>query len=272
MPRKEVRPLRDLDEFRQCERVQFHTWGAPGVTCEALLAAHKYGGAMIGTLIGGRVVGFIFAFLAWYHGRLAHWSHMMAVEAGYRDQGFGFKMKLVHRRFALERRIKSICWTFDPLQSRNANLNIARLGARAEEYLPDCYGRFPSSLEGGLPSDRWVVNWRISTARVESRLRGKLPRFDPSLPRVNETRLNAAGFPQNRAIRLDLSDRRLLVEIPSSTEAMRAESMPLARRWRFEARRIFQYYLAREYRVEDFFPPKLATQGRCYYLLQRARP
>ena len=53
---------------------------------------------------------------------------------------------------------------------------------------------------------------------------------------------------------------------------MRAESMPLARRWRFEARRIFQYYLAREYRVEDFFPPKLATQGRCYYLLQRARP
>jgi predicted GNAT superfamily acetyltransferase len=272
MPRIEVRPLKDLDEIRQCERIQSHTWGAPGVTSEALLAAQKYGGALIGTLIGGRVVGFIFAFLAQYHGRRAHWSHMMAVEARYRDQGFGFKMKLVHRQFALAHGIKSICWTFDPLQSRNACLNISRLGALAEEYVPDCYGRFPSPLEGGLPSDRWVVNWRISTARVGARLRGKVSPFDPALPRVNDTRPNAAGFAQNRAIRLDLTDRRLLVEIPSNTEAMRAESMPLARRWRSEARHTFQHYLARGYRVEDFFPPKPATEGRCYYLLQRAQP
>jgi predicted GNAT superfamily acetyltransferase len=52
----------------------------------------------------------------------------MAVEAKYRDQGFGFRMKLAHRQIALERGLKSICWTFDPLQSRNARLNISRLG------------------------------------------------------------------------------------------------------------------------------------------------
>ena len=40
-------------------------------------------------------------------------------------------------------------------------------------------GAFPSLLEKGLPSDRWVVNWRIATARVEKRLRGELPPFDP---------------------------------------------------------------------------------------------
>ena len=141
------------------------------------------------------MVGFIFAFLAQYHGRLAHWSHMMAVEAKYRDQGFGFKMKLVHRQVALERGIKSICWTFDPLQSRNARLNISRLGALAEEYVPDCYGRFPSLLEKGLPSDRWVVNWRISTARVEERLRGETPPFDPALPRVNDHTKECPGLP-----------------------------------------------------------------------------
>ena len=269
MPRVEVRLLKNLEECRQCERVQTHTWGAPGVTCEALTAAAKYGGALIGTLIDGKVVGFIFAFLAQYHGRLAHWSHMMAVEAKYRDRGFGFKMKMVHRQVALERGIKSICWTFDPLQSRNARLNISRLGARAEEYVPDCYGRFPSLLEKGLPSDRWVVNWRISTARVEKRLRGETLPFDPALPRVNDTRLNAQGFPQNRAIRLDLADRRLLVETPAQTDAMRTKAMPLARRWRLEARRIFQHYLAEGYGVEDFFPPQPSTEGRCFYLLRR---
>src|SRR5271157_1930349 len=196
MPRVEVRLLRNVDEARQCELVQTHVWGAPGVTREAMTAAHKYGGALIGTLIDGKVVGFIFAFLAQYRGRLVHWSHMMAVEAKYRDQGWGLRMKRVHRQIALERGLKSICWTFDPLQSRNARLNISRLGALGEEYVADCYGRFPSLLEKGLPSDRWVANWRIATARVEERLRGKTLPFDPAPPRANETRLNAQGLPQ----------------------------------------------------------------------------
>ena len=91
----------------------------------------------------------------------------------------------------------------------------------------------------------------------------------PALPRVNETRLNAQGFPQNRTIRLDLAHRRLLVEIPAQTDAMRSQAMPLARRWRLEARRIFQHYLSAGYRVEDFFPPQPATEGRCFYLLRR---
>jgi predicted GNAT superfamily acetyltransferase len=143
------------------------------------------------------------------------------------------------------------------------------LGAVAEEYVPDCYGRFPSLLEKGLPSDRWVVNWRIATARVEARLRGENPAFEPALPRVNETRLNAQGFPQNRTIRLDLALRRLLVETPAQTDAMRSQAMPLARRWRLEARRIFQHYVSAGYRVEDFFPPQPATEGRCFYLLRR---
>ena len=86
---------------------------------------------------------------------------------------------------------------------------------------------------------------------------------------MNETRLDSQGFPQNLAIRLDLADRRLLVETPAQTDAMRSHAMPLARRWRLEARRIFQHYLSRGYRVEDFFPPQTATEGRCFYLLQR---
>ena len=269
MPRVEFRLLKNVDEYRQCEVVQTHVWGAPGVTREVITAVQKYGGAVIGSVVEGKVVGFIFAFLAQYHGRLIHWSHMMAVEAKHRDQGFGLKMKQVHRRIALERGIKSICWTFDPLQSRNARLNISRLGALAEEYVPDCYGRFPSLLEKGLPSDRWVANWRISTARVEKRLRGETPPFPGALPRVNETRLNAQGFPQNRAIRLDLTHRRLLVETPAQTDAMRTQAMPLARRWRLEARRIFQHYLSVGYCVEDFFAPQPATEGRCFYLLRR---
>lgn len=268
MPRFEIRLLRSVEEFRQCEEVQQHVWGMVGASREVLIATQKCHGAVIGTLREGKVVAFIYAFLGRYHSRWIHWSHQMAVEAQYRDQGLGLSMKRVHRRVALERGIKSICWTFDPLQSRNARLNIARLGALPEEYIADCYGRFPSVLERGLPSDRWVVSWKIATRRVEERLRGKSPKFNPALPRVNETRLTSQGFPENTKVRLALADRRLLVETPGKTEAMRAHALPLAERWRMETRRIFQHYLSKGYRVDDFFPPKPATEGRCFYLLR----
>src|SRR5271156_1661850 len=107
MPRVEVRLLKNLDEYRQCEVIQAHIWGGPGITREVLSVTQKYGGAMVGSLVDGKVVGFIYAFLARYHGRLVHWSHLMAVEAKYRDQGFGFRMKLVHRKVALARGLKS---------------------------------------------------------------------------------------------------------------------------------------------------------------------
>jgi predicted GNAT superfamily acetyltransferase len=272
MGRITIRPLKRIEEFRQCERIQMDTWGTLGVASEVLKVTAKYGGAVIGAFEGAKLAGFIYAFLARRHGELIHWSHQMAVAPGSRDRGLGFRMKIVHRRLALAAGIRSICWTFDPLQSRNAALNIARLGARAEEYLVNCYGRFPSRIERGLPSDRFVVNWRIATRAVERRLKG-LPRpaAPLSLPRVNETRANAQNLIANRAIRTGLKAPELLVEIPSHTDAMRASALPLARRWRMETRRIFEHYFARGYVVDGFITPSESGEGRCFYVLRQSR-
>lgn len=272
MPRLEIRLLKSPDEYRQCERLQERVWGNLDVGAGALTVAQTHGGVVIGTIANGRVAGFLCAFLARYRGRLIHWSHMMAVEARLRDQGCGLRMKLLHRKVALERGLQSICWTFDPLQSRNAKLNISSLGAVVEEYAPDYYGHFPSVIEKGLPSDRFVVIWRIGTERVRRRLGGEAPPFDLSLARVNETRMNTRGFPENLAIHLELTHPRMLVEIPARTDDMRSRALPLARRWRLETRHIFTCYFSAGYRVEDFFPPATATEGRCFYLLHRHRP
>ncbi len=267
-----VRPLKSLAEFRECERIHIEVWGGAGAAAETVGVAAKYGGVALGAFSGGKLAGFLFAFLARRRGRLIHWSHMMAVREGFRDQGLGFRMKLAHRRVSLAAGIKSICWTFDPLQSRNAALNLARLGATAEEYIPDCYGRFPSSIERGLPSDRFVINWKIASRAVEQRLRGGAPRADASsLPRANETRMTSEGWPVNRRIHLRLSAPRLLVEIPASTDAMRAANLKLAARWRMEARRIFQNYFEVGYRVADFIPLSAATERKCFYVLRRMR-
>ncbi len=271
MPRVVIRRLKTLQEYRECERIQHQVWGNLGVGSEVLSVTQKYGGMVLGALIDGHVAGFVYAFLARYRGGLIHWSHMMAVEAKHRDQGLGFRMKLAHRRLALEQGIKTICWTCDPLQSRNATLNLHRLGAVAEEYIPDCYGHFPSLIEKGLPSDRLVAQWRLATPRVVRRLAGEASALAPSCPRANETRQLSGDFIENQRLRLDLSSPRVLIEIPVNTDAMRAGNMELARRWRFEMRRVFLHYLRAGYTVEDFLPPTPATEERGFYVLRRHR-
>ncbi len=268
-----IRPLKSLEEFRACERLQLEVWGNLGVGSEVMSVTAKYGGAVIGALARGRVVGFIYAFLAQRHGRLVHWSHMMAVEPRFRDRHLGLKMKLVHRRLALARGIRSICWTYDPLQSRNASLNIHRLGGIVDEYIENCYGRFPSQIEKGLPSDRFVVDWRIASARVVKRLtaRGKAASSVASLPCANETRTSSRGALENCGLHLDLTSPRVAVRIPANTDAMRARDLDLAERWRLETRRIFKTYFARGYRVQDFLPRKDSNGRGYYYILGRAK-
>jgi predicted GNAT superfamily acetyltransferase len=273
MPTFQIRPLRTLEDFRACERIQKAVWGNVGVASEVLKVTARYGGVVLGATVRGKVVGFLYAFLARRRGRLIHWSHLMAVEPGFRDRGMGFRMKLAHRQMALAQGIRSICWTYDPLESRNAALNIGRLGAVADEYLENCYGRFESQIERGLPSDRLVVDWRIGSARVAGRLAARerpLPGA-ASLPPANETRANAGGFAENCRLDLALNAPRLAVEIPANTDSMRARDLQLAERWRLETRRIFERYFARGYRLEDFVPPGEETSGRCFYVLRRGR-
>lgn len=266
----QIRLLKSEKELRACEEIQREVWGAPSATAELLAVIQKCGGVVLGSVADSKVTGFLFALLARRNGRLIHWSHMMAVREGFRDRGLGFRMKLFHRRLALAEGIRSICWTYDPLQARNALLNIRRLGATVEQYVPNYYGEFPSAIEKGLPSDRFLVRWRLNSRQVERHLKGVLPRqFHPALPRVNETRRNTNGFFENVRISWNLKPPRLAVEIPASADAMRSSAPDLARRWRMETRKLFQTYFARGYHVAGFERENSSDGGRCYYILSR---
>mgnify|MGYP001363871903 CR=1 FL=1 len=272
MPKPAIRPLRAMKEYRQCEELQREVWGAYAVAAEVLSVTQKNGGAVLGAMVGGKVVGFIYAFLARRQGRLLHWSHMMAVLPEFRDRGLGFQMKLAHRTLAISQGIQSIGWTYDPLQSRNATLNLQRLGAEVMEYIPNYYGQFPSRIEKGLPSDRFVVNWRIGAKKVENRLLGNhpSPAWKPAA-RINQTEIDPQGFLTNKRVYLNLNDLRLLLEIPPNTDAIREVSPQLGLEWRTATRKAFQHYLGAGYRVIGFYPPTRDSEGRCYYLLARRR-
>jgi len=271
MPNPEIRLLNEHKEFRDCELAQKSIWGGLSVSAEVMLVTQKFGGAVLGAFVEDKLVGFIYSLLARRNGQTIHWSHMMGMLPQFRGQGLGLRMKLAHRDLALRQGIRSICWTYDPLQSRNASLNLTKLGARVEEYAVECYGRFPSIIERGLPSDRFIVNWRIASKGVERCLATRKSRGEiPDAPRVNLTACNRGGFLVNQTIDLNHRESHLLVEIPIRTDLMRAKALALAKRWRLQTREIFLHYLSKGYRVESFFTESLdPARPRCFYLLRR---
>lgn len=271
MPRPEVRLLEKHKDFKKCESVQKSVWGGLSVAAEVMLVTQKAGGAVLGAFVKGRLVGFIYALLARRNGKIIHWSHMMGIVPGYRNRGLGLQLKLAHRDLALSQGIKSICWTYDPLQSRNAALNLTKLAARVEEYVVDYYGRFHSIIERGLPSDRFVVNWPVSSKNTARLLAGEKSIAEiPDLPIINVTATTRKSFLVNKTISLHHRESRLLVTIPSNTDLMRTEALPLARRWRLETREIFLNYLSKGYSVTGFLTEnQLPAERRCFYLLRR---
>lgn len=268
MPSPEIRLLKEHEEFQMCERAQKSIWGGLSVSAEVMLVTQKYGGVVLGAFVKRQLVGFIYALLARRQGQIIHWSHMMGMLPAYRGQGLGFRLKLAHRELALSEGITSICWTYDPLQSLNASLNLTKLGARVEEYVVDCYGRFPSTIERGLQSDRFIVNWQIASKDVEQHLKGSNAKPQiAAAARVNMTGGNRREFLLNRKIDLDRNEPNLLVEIPTNTDLMRTEALSIAKLWRLQARDIFLHYLKKGYRVEGFVNEDTAVGPRCFYLL-----
>lgn len=190
-----IRACKGLDELDACVQLQLSTWGydeTEAIPRKTFLLAQKIGGQVIGAFDSEssndsapasgpaaspapNLVAFAMSLpgiksqgaqpLPYLH------SHMLAVRPSHRNRGIGAQLKWEQRREALVRGVRRIEWTFDPLEIKNAHLNIHRLGAYACEYRVDFYGVSSSRLQGGLPTDRLLAVWELDSQRVTGILR-----------------------------------------------------------------------------------------------------
>jgi len=140
------------------------------VPLRMFVVADKVGGQVMGAFHGKEMIGFALSVPGTRTGHVYLHSHMLAVKKEHRNSGLGRRMKLMQREDALARGIELIEWTFDPLEIKNAYLNIEKLGAVARRYNINQYGITSSPLQGGLPSDRLIAEWWLKSKRVESLL------------------------------------------------------------------------------------------------------
>ncbi|MGA8270753.1 MAG: GNAT family N-acetyltransferase [Candidatus Sulfotelmatobacter sp.] len=174
-----IRHCEGLDELRACVALQKDVWNftdAELVPLRMFVVAEKVGGQVMGAFEGNDMVGFALSVPGMRSGRVYLHSHMLAVRKEHRNSGLGRRLKLLQRDDALARGIELIEWTFDPLEIKNAYLNIEKLGAIARRYNINQYGITSSPLQGGLPSDRLIAEWWLKSRRVETLLAtGKIP-------------------------------------------------------------------------------------------------
>lgn len=180
-----IRKCEALEEMRACFGLQKEVWNftdAELVPVRIFVLATKIGGHVSGAFDGTQLVGFALAIPGMRGGHCYLHSHMLAVRQQYRNSGLGRRMKLFQREDALARGIELMEWTFDPLEIKNAYLNIEKLGAIARRYNVNQYGITSSPLQGGLPSDRLVAEWWMKSERVTALLGGRgLPKFESRL-------------------------------------------------------------------------------------------
>ena len=166
----EIRQLFQLAEFEEVLCLQKTIWSFADIELlplRFLVVVSKVGGHVFGAYDADRMIGFCFAIPGIKpDGRPYLHSHMLGVLPEYRDAAVGRRLKMRQREDALTRGIQLIEWTFDPLELKNAYLNIEKLGAIVRRYNENQYGTTSSPLHGGLPTDRCIAEWWIATPRA----------------------------------------------------------------------------------------------------------
>lgn len=296
----------DMKEVEDLQRLVWPGDEADIVPSHVLIAVVSNGGVLIGafessglqasragsiqdsgkdTAGRGQLVGFVFGIPGLYKAegrfRPKHHSHMLGVHPDYRDRGLGFTLKRAQWQMVRHQGIDLITWTYDPLQSRNANLNIAGLGAVCDTYLREAYGEMRDGLNEGLPSDRFKVNWWINTHRVERRLskhaRRKLDLahfLAADIEILNPSTAGPGGLarpaPQSTVNRklVDNNSSLILLEIPADFARLRSQDPALALDWRMHIRECCERLFEKGYLVTDFIY-LTGSFARSFYVLSQ---
>jgi chorismate synthase len=240
-----IRPLESWPDLAACLEVQRVVWGddprelVPPIVLEATLRA---GGLLGGAFDGaGDLLGFVYGMPAVRDGRLAHWSHLLAVRPEARRHHLGVALKRWQRERLLEEGIDRAYWSYDPLLAANAHLNLSVLGARVVEYVEEMYG---DEIQGLAGSDRFVVEWALN---------------DPAAP-VAEPAMAVLGLESSEPP----TGPRPGVAIPADFTALAGSDPEAANRWRAETRRALAQCLAGGYRVAGFWrgePPHYVLEA-----------
>jgi predicted GNAT superfamily acetyltransferase len=271
MPEVEVRVPGENEDMSEFTDVMMDAWdGMPEAEAipSHVFEASRETGNVLGAYVDGQLVGLAYQMPDMHEEDEIH-SHAVGVAPEYAGEGVGEQIKWAQRQHALENGYDTMKWTYDPLLGINANLNIAKLGAKASEYREDVYDSDNDATSGKTPADRFVVKWDLDSNHVQRKLEGEETTYDP------KTVLAADGEDldlENSVIEnldgeyeLDgVSEETAAVQIPRNRSV--AEEAGTEEEWRCATREAFQTLFDDDFEVVDFKTPGDGYDSNTYIL------
>lgn len=249
-----IRELTDLDDLRELAELFAVVWGRPGeppISSDVLKALAHSGNYVSGAYVDKKLAG---GLVGWFGGvppdDLHLHSHILGVIPGSEAHGLGFELKQHQRSWCLERRVKVIEWTTDPLVRRNVYFNLTKLGAQASAYLTNVYGVMTDGINAGEESDRLLITWRLESPSSEAAaaVRNAEPRLD-DLMRDGAVTALAVGPAGEPVVKEAAVSRVLLCQVPDDIVALRRQDPSLARAWRTALRKTIGGAMAAGYEM-----------------------
>ena len=259
----------ELDELREMAELFAAIWERPGeqpINSDILRALSHSGNYIAGTRSENRLIGGIVGWLGGHPPDELHvHSHILGVLPGIEAKGLGFALKQHQRTWCLERGVKAVEWTFDPLVRRNAYFNLTKLGAEAASYLVDFYGVMYDGINAGEESDRILMRWELDSPKAVAAAlgNGESPDAD-RLAREGATRALSVG-PGDEPVSGPLEGAIAICQMPADIVAMRRAQPELGRRWRRAVRDSLGAALDQGYAITG------ATRDGWYVLQRKPR-
>jgi len=255
-------------EFQEAERLSRLVWGpASTELTHVLIAAVEAGGLVLGAIApDGTLAGFCMAFPAFRAGHAWLHSHSMAVHPDHRQQGIARALKLRQREEALSMGLDLIRWTYDPLRTINAHLNLRRLGAKVLAYAEEYYGPMQDKLNAALPSDRVFCHWELESTGVVQRLRGTYR--PPQIP-GSILSFDATGHLQPVRPVPASSHNKLFLPVPTDIDTLLKSDPERALEWRLIVRKHMEDLFDRGFIGTDFCTVQRHAQRVGIYIFER---
>ncbi len=270
-PAIQIRDLESIEEIRRVQELEKQVWAVDdrdSVPVSLLIAAKEAGSILLGAFDGQQLIGFVFGFPGLEHGQVSIHSHMTAVLSQYRNLNLGYQLKLAQREKALAMGVRTITWTFDPLQARNAHFNFAKLGVISDLYKVEFYGRESTSYLHQNGTDRLWVSWFLDSDRVNQKLSPAAESAAATPPETFLVRCDENWHPLRGELSSALSTKSVGIQIPSEITPIEEKDSALAWEWRLATRWGFSECLKAGFFVADFLRGTTA-QSPGMYVLQK---
>ena len=229
-------------------------WNMEPIPIHQTYTALNNGGIILCAYDHDQMIGYSYSFAGFNNNQSYLCSHMLGILPDYRQKGLGERLKLKQAEIARKMGYSKITWTYDPLESRNAYVNLHKLRAIGAHYKENHYGQLNDNLNQGLPTDRIVIEWPLQKKQKEfinqknsendyssSNKDRQLIMVTLEQPRISK------NFNRNL-----IEENSWFVPIPNHFQKIKKQNIELAKKWRFTIRQVFLKLFSDGFIATDF--------------------